>query len=92
MRRLFRMDGWAGRALLIALTVLTLALGLCLFDDDEMANGMSVDPCVGLAIFSVALVVLVVALVYPLSIDLPYTAYAVLLYRPDPPPKLPFLS
>jgi hypothetical protein len=92
MGRLFRMDGWAGRALLIAMAVLTLAVGLCLCDDDEMANGMSVDLCRGLAAFSGAAVVLVVALIFSLSIDLPYRAYAVSLHRPDPPPKLPFLS
>ena len=92
MGRLFRIDGWGGRALLIAMAVLTLAVGLCLCDDDEMANGMSVDLCLGLAIVSVAVVVLVVALIYPLSVDLPYMAYAVSLHRPDPPPKLPSLS
>jgi hypothetical protein len=91
MGRLFLKDGWAGRALLIAMTVLTLAVGLCLCADDEMASGMCVDLCLGLAIFSGAVVILVVALVYPLSIDLPYAAYAVALHRPDPPPKLPSL-
>lgn len=92
MGRLFRIDGWPGRALPIALIVLTLAAGLCLCDDDEMANGMSVELCLGLAVLCVAVVVLVVALISPLSVDLPYRAYAVLLLRPDPPPRRPFPS
>lgn len=92
MRRLFRMDGWPGQALLIGMVLLTLGLGLCLFDGDEGDNGMSVDLCLGLAMFSVAAVVLVISLIHLLSIDLPTIARAVSLHRLDPPPTRSFLS
>ncbi len=92
MRRLFRMDGWSGQALLIAMVLLTLGVGLCLFDGEEGDNGMCVDLCLGLAMFSVAAVVLVIGLIHLLPIDLPAIAYATLLRRLDPPPKRSFLS
>ena len=92
MRRLFRMDGWPGQALLIAMVLLTLGVGLCLFDGAEGDNGMCVDLCLGLAMFSVAAVVLVIGLIHLLPIDLPAIAYATSLRRLDPPPKRSFLS
>lgn len=90
MRGQFRMDGWPGHALLIAMLLLTLGVGLCLFDGDEGANGMCVDLCLGLAMFSVATIILVVGLIHLLPLDLPATAYAVSLHRLDPPPKRSF--
>ena len=92
MRRLSRMGGWPGQALLIARVVLTVGVGLCLFAGDVVDNGLSVDLCVGLAILSVATVVLVISLIHVLPIDLPAIAYATLLRRPDPPPKRSALS
>ena len=92
MRRLFRMDGWPGRALLIAMALLTLGVALCLFDGDEAGNGMCVDLCLGLAMFSVAAVVLVTGVIHRLPIDLPAMAYATSLRRLDPPPKHSFFS
>lgn len=92
MRRLFRMAGWPGQALLIAMVLLTLGVGLCLFDGDEGGNGLCVDLCLGLAMFSIASVVLVIGLIHLLPIDLPAIAYATSLRRLDPPPKRPFLS
>lgn len=92
MRRLFRMDGWPGQALLIAMMLLTLGVGLCLFDGDEGDNGPSVDLCVGLAMLSVATVILVIGLIHLLPIDLPAIGYATSLYRLDPPPKRSVLS
>lgn len=86
MRRLFRMDGWPGHVLLIAVMLLTLGVGLCLGN-----SGMCVDLCLGLAIVSVATIILVVGLIHLLSLDLPATAYAAALYRLDPPPKRSFL-
>lgn len=92
MRRLFRMDCWPGQALLIAMVLLTLGVGFCLFDGDEGENGMSVDLCLGLAMFSVATAILVIGLIHLLPVDLPAIAYATSLHRLDPPPKPSFLS
>ena len=92
MRRLFRMNSWPGQALLIAMVLLTLGVGMCLFDDDEGEHGMSVDLCFGLAMFSVATVILVIGLIHLLRIDLPAIGYATSLYQLDPPPKRSFLS
>ena len=93
MRRIFRIDGWPGQALLIAMVLVALGVGLCLFDGDEGGNGLSVDLCVGLlAMLSVATVVLVIGLIHLLSVDKPAIAYAVSLRRLDPPPKRSLLS
>ena len=81
------MDGWPGRVFLIAMVVLTLAVGLCLFDDE-----MNSDLCCGLAIFSVAVFLAALGPVYLLSSSPPSAVYAVALRRLDPPPKSPFLS
>jgi hypothetical protein len=86
------MDGWPGQALMIAMVLLTLGVGLCLFDGDGGGKGMCVDLCLGLAMFSVAAVVLVIGLIHLLPIDLPAMAYATSLRRLDPPPKRSFLS
>jgi hypothetical protein len=86
------MDGWPGQALLIAMVLLILGVGLCLFDGDEGDDGMCVDLCRGLAMFSVAAVVLVIGPIHLLPIDLPAIAYATSLRRLDPPPKRSFLS
>ena len=86
------MDGWLGQALLIAMVLLTLGVGLCLFEGDGVDNGMSIDLCVGLAMFSVATIILVIGLTHLLSIDLPAIAYAVSVRRLDPPPKRSFPS
>jgi len=91
MRRLFRMDGWTGQALLIATALLVLGVGLCLFDGHEGGNALCVDLCLGLAMFSVAAVVLVIGLIHLLPVDLPAIAYATSLRRLDPPPKRSFL-
>lgn len=91
-RRLFRMDGWSGQALLIAAMLLTLRVGSCLFDGDEGDKGASVALCLGLAMVSVATLILVVGLIHLLSIDLPAVAYTTSRRRLDPPPKGSFLS
>lgn len=85
MRHQLRMDGWAGRAFLIAMVGLTLAVGLCLFDDDEMNS----DLCCGLAIVSVAVLMATLGPVHLLSSDPRWVVYAVAPRRLDPPPKSP---
>ena len=79
------MDRWAGQALLIALVALTLAVGLCLFDDDDRDN----DLCSGLAIFLVAVFLATLGRVHLVLGGSSRVAYAVSLRRQDPPPKFP---
>lgn len=88
MRQGFRLDGWPGRAFLIVMVVVTVAVGLCLFDDDEMDSNL----CCGLAIFSVAVFLATLGPVYLLSNAPRCAVYAVSLRRLDPPPKSLFLS
>jgi len=86
---------WSGRALLVALALVTVAIGFCLFDGHAHGttdNGMSSHPCCGLAIDSVAVIGLTSILVHPLPLDPPYVVHAVPLHRLDPPPKLRWFS
>jgi hypothetical protein len=71
------------------------AVGCCLFDVHEHGttnHGMSPDLCAGLAIFSVAMTLVVFAPVHPVLVDSPYVVYAVPRHLLDPPPKAPSLS
>ena len=88
MKDQLRIDGWAGRVFLIVLVVLTVAVGLCLFDDDEMCTYL----CTGLAIFSVAMFLATLGAIQPLPSAPRCAVYVVSLHRPDPPPKSSFLS
>jgi hypothetical protein len=94
MRDRFRIDGRPGRVLVIILAVLTLAVGFCLFDGDETDNGASVDFCapLAMAISSLALILLVLGRLEPVSADPLQTVHGVSLQRLDPPPKSPLLS
>ena len=85
MRRQLRMDRWPGRLFLITMVAITMAVGLCLFDDDEMNS----DLCCGLAIFSVAALLGALGPVHLLSASWFCPVYAVSLRRLDPPPKSP---
>jgi hypothetical protein len=92
MRHELRVDRWPGQALLIVMALLTLAVGFCLFDGDEMDKGIFVDLCQALALLSTAVVVLTSALIQLLSADPRPATYAASVRRLDPPPKLSFLS
>ncbi len=74
------------------MAILTLAVGFCLFDGDEMDKGLSVDLCQALALFSTAVVVLAAALIQFLSGDPRPATYAASVRRLDPPPRLFSLS
>jgi hypothetical protein len=80
-----QLDGWPGRVLLVAMVALTLAVGLCLFDDDEMNS----DLCCGLAISSAAVFLATLGPVHLLSSGPRWAVYAVSLRRLDPPPRSP---
>ena len=95
MRQRFRMQSWPGRVLLALMVLVTVAVGFCLFDGDEHGTGdtgASLDLCTGLAITSVAMIVLAFVSMHELSVDPPYVIHAVPLDRLDPPPKSPSLS
>lgn len=79
---------WAGRVFLIVMVALTVIVGLCLFDDDEMCTNL----CTGLAIFSVTVVLATLGAVQPVPSGPPCALYVVSLHRLDPPPKSSFLS
>ena len=84
MRRQLQMDKWPGRLFVITMVGMTMAVGLCLFDD-EMNN----DLCCGLAISSVAVFLAALGPVHLLSGSRFCPVYAVSLRRLDPPPKSP---
>lgn len=95
MRQRLIMKSWPGRVILAAMVVATIAVGLCLFDGDEHGtadSGASFDLCFGLAITSIAAVVLAFVSMHDLPVDPPYVVHAVPLRRLDPPPKSPSLS
>lgn len=95
MRQRVLVKSWAGRVLLAAMVLATIAVGLCLFDGDEHGtaeSGASFDLCFGLAITSGAAVVLAFVPMHDLPIDPPYVVHSVPLRRLDPPPKSPSLS
>ena len=91
MRRQLRLDKPSGQALLVLMTLLTLAAGSCLFDGDEMDH-VSVDLCQALALFSTAVVVLAATRIQLLSADPRPGTYAASVRRLDPPPKRSPLS
>jgi len=95
MRQRLLVNCWPGRVLLAAMVLVTIAIGLCLFDGDEHEtadHGACFDLCLGLAITSVAAVVLAFVSVHDLPGDPPYLVHEVPLRRLDPPPKSPSLS
>ena len=73
----------------------TVAVGFCLFDGDEHGTAgscASFDLCCGLAINSIAAVVLAFVSMHDLPIDPRSVVHAVPLRRLDPPPKSPSFS
>ena len=95
MRQRLLTQSWPGRVLLAGMILLTIEVGLCLFDGDEHAtsdSGASFDLCFGLAITSIAGVVPAFVSMHDVPVDPPYMVHAVPLRRLDPPPKSPALS
>jgi hypothetical protein len=95
MRQRLLVNGWPGRVLLAAMVLVIIAVGLCLFHGDEHGTadcGASFDLCLGLAINSVAVVVLAFVSMHDLPVDPPSLVHAVPLRRLDPPPKSLSLS
>ena len=85
---------WPGRVAALGLIFLTLGIGCCLFDADELGpvgHVASPDLCSGLALFSFSIAFLALAAVGRVS---PLAAELVLIpsmRRLDPPPRALFL-
>ena len=74
------------------MVLMTIAVGLCLFDGDEHEtadSGAAFDLCFGLAITSIAAVVLAFVSMHDLPVDPRNVVHAVPLRRLDSPPKSP---
>ena len=82
-------DGRSGQVLALVLAALTMAVALCLFDDDisGTAQGGLPDFCAGGALVSAAPVLLGLALSGRLEDRAPRSLRAVRLGALDPPPK-----
>lgn len=84
-------ERWWVRGAVIAVALLTLATGFCLFDQDEDGAAGHVAPpdhCPGMLVASLESMPLVGLLAAGWAVSLPFrAAYAVAIYVPDPPPK-----
>jgi hypothetical protein len=92
--RVGRLRGtWWGRGATIAVALLALATGLCLFDQEGDGAADHVTPpdlCLGMLAVSFALISLAPLLAAGWTVDHPgATPYAVALHIPDPPPRPP---
>jgi hypothetical protein len=86
--------GWPGRIAAVGLILLTLGIGLCLFDGDEFGpagGGSALDMCHGLALFSFAVTLLALAVVGRVSPCPAELVHIPSLRRLDPPPRALFL-
>lgn len=83
-------ESWWLRGASVAVVLLTLATGLCLFDQDEDGASHIVLPDLCLGTLAVAITVMPLAplLAVGWAVNLPFAgAYEVALYSSDPPPK-----
>lgn len=90
MRLRVRIGTLPGRLLVAAMVLVTLGVGLCLFDADDHAtadDGVCFDLCLGLAVVSIAVFMLTFVPIHALGADPPYLLRTVLTHRIDPPPK-----
>ena len=82
--------GWPGRIAALGLVLLTLGIGLCLFDGDEsdQAGHVSLlDLCNGFALFSFAMTLLALAGVGRVSPNPADLVHPASIRRLDPPPR-----
>jgi hypothetical protein len=90
MTRRLRRKTWPWRAAIVALAVLTLAVGLCLFDEDGAGkddHDIARDLCGGLLAPALTLTLLALIALSPVLVESLPPVSAVTLRRLDPPPK-----
>ncbi len=81
---------WPRQVAVVALAVLTLAVGLCLFDDDGAGtddHAVARDLCGGLLVPLVTVTLLALTVLNPVLVESLRPVSAVTLRRLDPPPK-----
>lgn len=86
--------GWPGRIAAVGLILLTLGIGLCLFDGDEFGpagHGSALDVCNGLALFSLATMLVGPAALGRISPHPAAHVHVPSIRRLDPPPRALFL-
>lgn len=85
---------WPGRIAALGLVLLTLGIGLCLFDGNEFGPAghvSAVDMCNGLALFSFAITLLALAAIGRISPRPAELVHIPSIRRLDPPPRALFL-
>jgi hypothetical protein len=89
MTRRLRRKTWPWQAAIVALAVLTLAAGLCLFDDDGAGTDHDItrDLCGGLLAPALTLTLLALIALSPVLVESLPPVSAVTVRRLDPPPK-----
>lgn len=86
--------GWPGRIATVGVILLTLGIGLCLFDGDEFDPAGHVSPvdlCNGLALFSFAITLLALAAVGRIAPRSAEVVHIPSIRSLDPPPRALFL-
>jgi hypothetical protein len=85
------LSGRAAHVLALALVVVSVCVGLCLFDGHGHDGGHSVafDLCLGLALLSVAALGFTSIVIHPIVIERPLAVRVRSFHTPDPPPKHP---
>lgn len=91
-RRLF--SGRARQVLALTLVLLSVGVGLCLFDGpahdhDGPKHTVAPDLCFGCALVSVAGIGFTSMLIHPMPLERPLVVRPASLHTPDPPPKSP---
>jgi hypothetical protein len=83
---------WPGLLLAVALVVLSVGVGFCLFDGHNGhghhgTHGVSFDLCLGVALVYVATAGFTSILIHLMPLEHPLAIRALSLHAPDPPPK-----
>lgn len=95
MSRRLQRKRWPWQAAVVALALLTLAVGLCLFDDDGAGtdnHGISRDLCGGFLASALTVMLLALTALNPVLVESLRPVCAATLGRLDPPPKSLHLS
>lgn len=90
MNHRLRGKTWPGQAAIVALAVLTLAVGFCLFDDDGVGmndHDICRDLCGGFLASTLTVTLLALTALNPVLVESLRPVPAVSLRRLDPPPK-----